>query len=89
MTITPRLENDLETARQAYGYVPNPHWMPSMATPIVKPKPARPKRTGNKQCGSLVRDGSRQCSSTAVSGSKYCVMHDGYGPTLEAPDGKK
>jgi hypothetical protein len=77
LVIEQRRENNLETARAEFGYIPNPHYQSSMKqTRQVKD---RPEPKGLPDCISWTKDSSHQCRATSMPGSPYCSVHRGHG----------
>ena len=74
------ITEEMEAAAiEEYGFVPNPYWMPHMATGpphILKDIQAAFKNTG--QCASWKKNGEK-CTRASLEVSDYCLAHDTYG----------
>lgn len=76
-----RVENAMATAREDYGYVPNPLITKSELTDrdtVARPRivePDREPRPARGQCLSWTKDGSHRCTNGRLEDSTLCFAH--------------
>lgn len=71
-------EEMAEAAIKEFGFIPNPYWISTMATPPPWKLKALKASYVNAQCASWKKDGTK-CRRGSISTSEYCLAHDSTG----------